>query len=159
LTSTPSVPAFMRRDSSGLTRSPPPTAQPVGWASRNLGPAHRGVMNVVQPHFHNNVLQIAAERGLPCVALWLWLVAAAMGDSYREARRGSTAARGAAIGALGVLCAVMVARVWVVTQFLSHHRPPHALDDGGGVDVVSRVSSQGLLSRRRRSKRGHLTDR
>ena len=28
----------------------------------------------VQPHLHNNLLQIAAERGLPAVAAWLWLM-------------------------------------------------------------------------------------
>ena len=47
------------------------------------------------PHLHDNALQIAAERGLPCLALWLWLVAAAMGDAYREARRGPSGAAGA----------------------------------------------------------------
>ena len=47
-----------------------------------------GAPNPATPHLHNNVLQIAAERGLPCLAWWLWWVAAAMGDAYRELRRG-----------------------------------------------------------------------
>lgn len=38
-------------------------------------------------HLHNNVVQIAAERGLPCLALWLWLMVAAMGGAWREMRR------------------------------------------------------------------------
>jgi hypothetical protein len=78
-----------------------------------------GAPNPVTPHLHNNVLQIAAERGLPCLAWWLWWVAAAMGDAYREARRAlfggepraADAPRGAAaaaVAALGVLAAVMV---------------------------------------------------
>jgi O-antigen ligase len=44
--------------------------------------------NARQPHLHDNALQIAAERGLPCLVWWLWWVAAAMGDAWRE-RRGS----------------------------------------------------------------------
>jgi O-antigen ligase len=57
------------------------------------------------PHLHDNALQIAAERGLPCLVFWLWWVAAAMADAWREARRGAPSA----VGALGVLVAVMVA--------------------------------------------------
>jgi O-antigen ligase len=61
-------------------------------------------------HLHDNALQIAAERGLPCLAFWIWLVAAAMGDAYREARRGAPeATRWCGVGALAVLTAVMVA--------------------------------------------------
>jgi O-antigen ligase len=29
-----------------------------------------------RPHLHNNVVQIAAERGLPALAAWLWLIVA-----------------------------------------------------------------------------------
>jgi O-antigen ligase len=61
--------------------------------------------NPVTPHLHDNALQIAAERGLPCVAWWLWWVAAAMGDAYREVRRG---AAWVAAGTLALLTAMMV---------------------------------------------------
>ncbi|PYQ54649.1 MAG: hypothetical protein DMF78_05035 [Acidobacteria bacterium] len=44
--------------------------------------------NARQPHLHDNALQIAAERGLPCLVWWLWWVAAAMGDAWRERRAG-----------------------------------------------------------------------
>lgn len=71
--------------------------------------------NPTTPHLHDNALQIAAERGLPCLAWWLWLVAAAMGDAYRETRKTSLwngtrepPAWGAA-AALALLAAVMVA--------------------------------------------------
>jgi len=57
------------------------------------------------PHLHDNALQIAAERGLPCLVFWLWWVAAAMADAWREARRGAASA----VGALGVLVAILVA--------------------------------------------------
>jgi hypothetical protein len=71
-------------------------------------PAYRwpGAPNPVTPHLHNNVLQIAAERGLPCLAWWLWWVAAAMGDAYRESRRTRA---WTAVGALGLLAAMMTA--------------------------------------------------
>jgi len=29
---------------------------------------------VIYEHLHNNVLQLGAERGLPCLASWLWLM-------------------------------------------------------------------------------------
>jgi O-antigen ligase len=62
--------------------------------------------SILTPHMHNNVVQLAAERGLPCLAWWLWLVAAAMGDAWREQR----AAPGwAPVAAFGLLAAVMAA--------------------------------------------------
>ena len=42
------------------------------------------------PHLHNVPLQIAAERGLPAVALWLWFIAAVVIGAvilFRNARR------------------------------------------------------------------------
>jgi O-antigen ligase len=64
-----------------------------------------GAPNPATPHLHNNVLQIAAERGLPCLALWLWWMAAAIGDAYRELRRGGPGSwtAGAALAALTAL--------------------------------------------------------
>ena len=71
-------------------------------------PAYRwpGAPNPATPHLHNNVLQIAAERGLPCLAWWLWWVAAAMGDAYRETRRTRSSP---AVAALALLAGVMAA--------------------------------------------------
>jgi O-antigen ligase len=60
-------------------------------------------------HLHNNALQISAERGLPCLAWWLWWVAAAMGDAYRETRRDAFGSGWVAAGALGLLVAILVA--------------------------------------------------
>jgi O-antigen ligase len=65
--------------------------------------------NPVTPHLHDNALQIAAERGLPCLAWWLWLVAAAMGDAWREARRGPYGPGWGGVAALALLAALMVA--------------------------------------------------
>jgi len=62
--------------------------------------------NALQPHLHDNALQIAAERGLPCLVWWLWFVAAAMGDAWREVRRGGG---WPAVAALAFLAAFMAA--------------------------------------------------
>ncbi len=68
----------------------------------------RDAPNARTPHLHDNALQIAAERGLPCLAWWLWWVAAAMGDAYRERRRGGLGAWVAAV-AFAFLAAFMAA--------------------------------------------------
>jgi O-antigen ligase len=65
--------------------------------------------NPLVPHLHDNALQIAAERGLPCLAWWLWWMAAAMGDSFRETREGPPGGNWGAHAALSTLTAVFVA--------------------------------------------------
>jgi O-antigen ligase len=71
--------------------------------------------NPLTPHLHDNALQIAAERGLPCLVFWLWLVAAAMGDAWREARRGLIGRGWVAPGALALLTAVMISGLFEYT--------------------------------------------
>ena len=61
------------------------------------------------PHLHDNALQIAAERGVPCLVFWLWWIAVLMADAYREARPGVAAREWGPAAALAVLTAVMVA--------------------------------------------------
>jgi O-antigen ligase len=66
----------------------------------------------MQPHLHNNLLQIAAERGLPGLAFFLWWAVAVFAAAIGEARRGVAEARApdwAAGGALAALAAVFVA--------------------------------------------------
>jgi O-antigen ligase len=61
-------------------------------------------------HLHDNALQIAAERGLPGLAFWLWLVAALMAEAWRTARHAHGAEpRLYGTIALAVLVALMVA--------------------------------------------------
>jgi O-antigen ligase len=43
-------------------------------------------VNKVNPHLHNNAVQIAAERGLPALAIWLWFVVALIRDLWRRFR-------------------------------------------------------------------------
>jgi O-antigen ligase len=45
-------------------------------------------VETVNPHLHNVPLQIAAERGLPALAVWVWFVVVALGDLARLFRSG-----------------------------------------------------------------------
>jgi hypothetical protein len=60
--------------------------------------------NALTPHMHTNVVQIAAERGVPALLWWVWLVAVLLADSWRALRR--TGEWGAA-ASLALLVAVL----------------------------------------------------
>ena len=63
------------------------------------------------PHLHNNLIQVAAERGLPALSVFLWFVGASLFLAVCELRR--TKARGTgralAAGALAVIVSGLVA--------------------------------------------------
>jgi O-antigen ligase len=40
----------------------------------------------LNPHLHNVPLQIAAERGLPALAIWCWFVFTLLRDFFRQRR-------------------------------------------------------------------------
>ena len=63
------------------------------------------------PHLHNNMMQIAAERGLLCLAAWLWILLVAFISVGRAFRRAVDDSRGRALaaGSLGVLLAGFLA--------------------------------------------------
>ena len=42
----------------------------------------------INPHLHNDFLQIAAERGLPALALWLWFIVALARDLWKRFHAG-----------------------------------------------------------------------
>jgi O-antigen ligase len=68
--------------------------------------------NPRQPHLHNNIMQVAAERGLPGLVFFLWWVGVAFLGALRDAQRTAASGRGpgwAAAGALAALSAVFVA--------------------------------------------------
>jgi len=56
-----------------------------------LYPEFRGddAVNKVNPHLHNNPVQIAAERGLPALAVWLWFLVVLARDLWTRFRSGS----------------------------------------------------------------------
>jgi len=59
------------------------------------------------PHLHNVPLQIAAERGLPALGIWLWFVATAAVGLWRRFR--SDRSRYLAAAGLGALAAMLAA--------------------------------------------------
>jgi len=64
-------------------------------------------VNKTNPHLHNNVVQIAAERGLPALAIWLWFIVALTRDLIRRFRAGRHVFLSAA--ALASLAALLTA--------------------------------------------------
>lgn len=57
----------------------------------------------INPHLHNVPLQIAAERGLPALAAWLWFIAAVARDLWPRLRHGTGFLAAAAIACLVAL--------------------------------------------------------
>ena len=64
-------------------------------------------VNETNPHLHDNPVQIAAERGLPAVALWFWFLAILVRDLWRRFRTGTDRFLPAA--ALAVITAMFTA--------------------------------------------------
>jgi O-antigen ligase len=58
-------------------------------------------------HLHNVPMQLAAERGLPALAAWLWFIVVAARDLYRQVRRGPAVSIAAA--GLAALVAMLAA--------------------------------------------------
>jgi O-antigen ligase len=54
-------------------------------------------------HLHNVPVHIAAERGLPALALWIWFVVVAARDLLRKVRRERTALAAAGLSALAAM--------------------------------------------------------
>jgi putative inorganic carbon (HCO3(-)) transporter len=97
-------------------------------------------------HMHNNFLQIAAERGIPGLLLWLWFMGRLVWDSFKVFRRARSDCAGgnadaaaqeacfAAAAALGAWIALMVAGLFeynfgdseVLTLFLFMMSAPYA---------------------------------
>jgi O-antigen ligase len=65
-------------------------------------------VNPTNPHLHNVPMQIAAERGLPALAVWLWFIVVAARDLLRLVRAGGTT-RPLAAGGLAAIVAMLVA--------------------------------------------------
>ena len=66
-----------------------------------------GGVNEVNPHLHNVPLQIAAERGLPALAVWLWFVVAATRELI--ACLGDPKSRALAAGGLAAMASMLAA--------------------------------------------------
>jgi O-antigen ligase len=64
-------------------------------------------VHTYNPHLHNVPVQIAAERGLPALAAWLWFISTAAWGLLREFRQGPAPALSAA--GLGAIVAMLTA--------------------------------------------------
>jgi len=53
-------------------------------------------VNPRNPHLHNVPVNIAAERGLPALAVWIWFIAVAARDLFKQVRQGHDKALAAA---------------------------------------------------------------
>jgi O-antigen ligase len=63
-------------------------------------------VNPTNPHLHNVPIQIAAERGIPALLVWLWFIVVAARDLWRQLRRGqSPAVAGAGLAAIVAMLA------------------------------------------------------
>ena len=92
----------------GMVRDHPLTGVGPGLVETEY-PAYRprNAVNETNPHLHNVPLQIAAERGLPALALWGWFLAAVAVDLRRRLRE--PAARTLAAGGLAAVAAMLAA--------------------------------------------------
>ena len=66
-----------------------------------------GAVNPTNPHLHNVPMQIAAERGLPALAAWVWFVVSAITGLLGLLRR--TRHRSLAAAGLGAMAAMLAA--------------------------------------------------
>ncbi len=66
-------------------------------------------VNKINPHLHNDFVQIAAERGLPTLAIWIWFVAAVVRDLWRRFNAAPRDVRFLAAGGLATTAALLTA--------------------------------------------------
>ena len=64
-------------------------------------------VQITNPHLHNVPMQIAAERGLPALALWLWFVISVVVSSFRRLQ--TTKYKSLAAGGLAALASMLAA--------------------------------------------------
>jgi O-antigen ligase len=106
-------------------------------------------VNKINPHLHNNPLQIAAERGLPALGLWLWFIVALARDLARRFASGSQRFLSAA--ALATILALLTAGLFeynfgdseVLMLFLIIVTLPAAADARNLKAQLSTVQSHG----------------
>jgi O-antigen ligase len=89
------------------------TSQPLTGIGPDMVPRmyveyrHASAVNAVNPHLHNVPLQIAAERGLPALAIWIWFVVSVSRGLWRLFRAGDN--RVLAAGGLAAVVAMLAA--------------------------------------------------
>jgi len=91
------------------------------------------------PHLHNNILQIAAERGLPALAAYLWLVGAFLTVTWRGLPRLSGRRRAAVAASLASVLAISVAGLFEYNFWFANVQYTTLVIMGAGVGLVERA--------------------
>ena len=65
----------------------------------------KGAVNQLNPHLHNVPLQIAAERGIPALAVWIWFIGTLIRDFLRRRRSDFPSLSNAGLAAIGAMLA------------------------------------------------------
>jgi O-antigen ligase len=74
----------------------------------HLHPEDRNRAGFFPIHLHNNLLQFAAERGIPCAVAWLWLMLKLAGDHWTRFRRTPITDKARAVSAVGFTAVVVL---------------------------------------------------
>ena len=90
------------------------------------------------PHLHNNLVQIAAERGLPALAAYLWLVGAFFAVTWRGLPRLSGEGRAAVAASLTAVLAITVAGLFEYNFWFAVIQYPTLVLLGAGVGRVEK---------------------
>jgi O-antigen ligase len=65
----------------------------------------KSAVNQLNPHLHNVPLQIAAERGIPALIIWLWFIATLAIDFVRRRKSAFPSLSNAGLAAIGAMLA------------------------------------------------------
>ena len=107
----------------------------------------RYAVKQLNPHLHNVPLQIAAERGLPALGMWLWFVYTLIADFVR--RRKTTTAPSITMAALASVVAMIMAGMFehnfgdseFLMLFLLLITLPYAADQAPSADDADRAGA------------------
>jgi O-antigen ligase len=93
------------------------------------------------PHLHNNLVQIAAERGLPALAAYLWLIGAFFAVTWRGLPRLSGERRAAVAACLTAVLGITVAGLFEYNFWFAVIQYPTLVLLGAGVGGVEETPS------------------
>jgi putative inorganic carbon (hco3(-)) transporter len=62
-------------------------------------------INQLAPHLHNVPLQIAAERGIPALLVWMWFIATLIRDFFRQRRASFPSLSNGGLAVIGAMLA------------------------------------------------------
>ena len=65
----------------------------------------RTAINQLNPHLHNVPLQIAAERGIPALLVWIWFIATLVRDFFRQRRASYPSLSNTGLAVIGAMLA------------------------------------------------------